>query len=69
MAMPPATLELGPRPTLCTSLTWPQVWSAPQSFEIAILQGPVETPGGRTSINVPAPGFPLLVARAGLRRG
>jgi hypothetical protein len=65
----PASLALGPRPALCPPLSWPQVWSTPQSFEVMVVQGKVEIADGRASLNVPAPGFPLLLARAGLPLG
>ncbi|GAB3868924.1 hypothetical protein ACFPIJ_05625 [Dactylosporangium cerinum] len=62
----PASLELGPRVTLCPAATWPQVWASPQSYEVVVLQGPVETIAGQTSLGVPSPGVPLLIARASL---
>lgn len=64
----PSTQELGPRNMLCPSLSWAAVWSAPQSYEVVVLQGPVEKLPQQTSLGIPVLGAPLLVSRAGFPR-
>jgi hypothetical protein len=65
----PSSHDAGRRDTLCPSLTWPDVWSAPQSYEIVMVQGPVTGQPPEMSLGVPGAGQrPLLVSRASLPR-
>jgi hypothetical protein len=65
----PSSHDAGRRDTLCPSLTWSEVWSAPQSYEIVVLQGPVTGQPPEMSLGMPTAGQqPLLVSRASLPR-
>ena len=60
---------LGPRNRLCAPLTWPEVWSQHEAYEVVLVQGNVlarqEPPG--VLLDIPTLGhWPLLVARAPL---
>src|SRR4029079_15355631 len=59
----PTTFYLGPRDALCTSVTLTQVWSAPGSYEVVVLLGPVTAAPAQPSsltVGVPVVGQPLL---------
>jgi hypothetical protein len=64
----PAQLDLGARDRLCPSLTWHQIWSEPEAYEVVVLQGPVQGGSGQLSIGIPALSGPLLTGRARLSR-
>ena len=60
---------LGPRDRLCSTLTWPQVWARPQSYEAVLVMGPIlqGSDQDRLRLDMPTLGrSPLLVARATL---
>ncbi|MFY1615903.1 hypothetical protein [Micromonospora sp. WMMD736] len=63
----PHELQLGPREMLCPSLTWPDVWTTPDRYEVAVVIGPVEDRGDELLLNVPLPpSAASLVMRATL---
>ena len=67
----PITVDLGRRDKLCPGLTWPQVWSAPQRYEVVLVQGRVlprpEVRPDHVVLDIPTLGYwPLIVARARL---
>jgi hypothetical protein len=64
----PSSQDLGRRDTLCPGLTWRQVWAAPQSFEVVVLQGPVTGQPPEIFLGIPAPHLPLLAGRSSLPR-
>jgi hypothetical protein len=63
----PSIHELGPRNTLCASLSWSQMWTDPRSVEVLVLQGEVTGKPPEISIGTPSLASPLLVARANLQ--
>lgn len=63
----PHTQNLGPREMLCPSLTWSDVWAAPDRYEVALVLGPIEDNGEEVALGVPLPpAAASLVARAPL---
>jgi hypothetical protein len=64
----PSSQNLGRRDTLCPGLSWQQVWSAPRSYEVVVLQGPVTGQPPEISVGIPAPHLPLLSSRSSLPR-
>jgi hypothetical protein len=67
----PNTEDLGLRDKLCPGLTWPQVWSAPQRYEVVLVQGRVlprpDVGPDHLVLDIPTLGYwPLIVARARL---
>lgn len=67
----PSVQSVGPRDTLCPPLTWAEVWSAPQRYEVVVVQGPVKSASaGQLTLEIPQPlDAPLLVARRALGVG
>ncbi len=65
----PYTEDLGRRDRLCGPVTWPEVWSQRQRYEVVLVQGQVteaESPD-TLRLDIPTLGHgPLLVARADL---
>lgn len=61
----PAVLSLGPRETLCGSLTWEKVWSQPGRYDVVVVQGQIVTTGpDHVTLGVPLPlDLPLLASR------
>lgn len=64
----PNRQDLGRRDALCAPLSWPEIWSRPQAYQVVVLQGPVSGSPPAVSLGVPSPGAPLLASRASLRR-
>ncbi|WFE53647.1 hypothetical protein [Micromonospora sp. WMMD1155] len=65
----PHTQDLGPREMLCPSSTWPDVWAAPDRYQVALVLGPVEDHGEEVVLRVPLPpGAASLVVKASLPR-
>ncbi|SCF10234.1 hypothetical protein [Micromonospora chokoriensis] len=63
----PHTQGLGPRETLCPPVTWPDVWAAPDRYEVALVLGPIEDHGEEVALGVPLPpAAASLVVRAPL---
>ncbi|MFF0316962.1 hypothetical protein ACFYPH_20315 [Micromonospora sp. NPDC005252] len=63
----PHTQQLGPREMLCPSLTWPDIWAAPDRYEVALVLGPIEDRGEELALGVPLPpAVASLVVKASL---
>ncbi|MDT5028610.1 MAG: hypothetical protein QOE61_5036 [Micromonosporaceae bacterium] len=68
----PITEDLGRRDKVCPDLTWPQVWSAPQRYEVVLVQGRVpprpDVGPDHLLLDIPTLGYwPLIVARTRLQ--
>ncbi|GAB3934457.1 hypothetical protein [Micromonospora vulcania] len=63
----PHEQQLGPRETLCPSLTWSEIWASPDRYEVAVVLGPVEERGEELTLGVPLPpSVASLVVKAAL---
>ncbi|MEO3768992.1 hypothetical protein [Micromonospora sp. B9E7] len=63
----PHTQEVGPREMLCPSSTWPDIWTAPDRYQVALVLGPIEDHGEEVALGVPLPpAAASLVVRATL---
>lgn len=63
----PHEQQLGPRETLCPSVTWSEIWATPDRYEVAVVLGPVEDRGKELILDVPLPpSAAALVLRAAL---
>ncbi|MET8364826.1 hypothetical protein ABZU53_14830 [Micromonospora sp. NPDC005194] len=63
----PHEQQLGPRETLCPSVTWSEIWATPDRYEVAVVLGPVEDRGKELILGVPLPpSVAALVVKAAL---